>query len=189
MKGNEIWKDIPGYEGAYQISNYGRVKSLQRTLPHKLHGIWHIKERILKVNHTGPGKNKYAGVMLHNGHGNMTSMKIHRLVAEAFIPNPEGKPQVNHKDGNTLNNHMDNLEWVTGLENVTHAWQNGLCKSIVHAKQHAVMNLDTGEMFNSIAEAERSFGKSVGAISHALNGKHACAHGYHWAYVKENKNE
>lgn len=182
---SEIWKDIHGFEGQYQISSFGRVKSLDRILPHKTHGTWHIKERILKTGRSGPGKKKYLIVQLHVGHGQMDSRTVHRLVAESFIPNPLNLPQVNHKDGNTENNHVSNLEWVTELENVDHAWQNGFCSPIVDAKRKPVINLDTGERFDSLADAERSFGGSIGTISHALNGKHKRAHGYRWAYAEE----
>lgn len=180
----EVWKDIPGFEGKYQISSFGRVKSVDRIIPHKTHGTWHIKERILKPHLNGPSKSKYPTVHLHTGKGNMTCLAVHRLVAEAFIPNVNNLPQVNHIDGNKCNNRADNLEWVTGQDNVTHAWTNGLCTNIVTAKQKPVINLDTGERFDSLADAERSFGKSFGSISHALNGKHERAHGYRWAYAK-----
>lgn len=181
---DEVWKDIPGFEGKYQISSLGRVKSCDRILPHKTHGTWHIKERILKTSGKGQGSHKYLFVMLHCGNGVMVCKKIHRLVAENFIPNPSNKREVNHIDGNTFNNSVSNLEWTTSLENTTHAWKNGLCKNIVKAKQKPVINLDTGEVFNSLADAERSFGKSFGTISHVLNGKHERAHGYRWAYAE-----
>lgn len=181
----EIWKDIPGYERQYQVSNMGRVKSLERDLPHKLHGTWHIKERILKNNFSGPGKKKYAYVALQNGHGDSTFFKVHRLVADAFIDNPMSKPVVNHLDGDTQNNKASNLEWTTSKENTAHAWQNGFCEAIVTAKRKPVVNLDTGETFESIAAAERHYGKSAGAIRHVLQGKHRTAHGARWAYAKE----
>lgn len=185
MPNDEQWADIQGFEGQYMISTCGRVKSCDRILSHKGHGTWHIKERILKQNNAGPSKYKYMTVMLHAGKGQMVCKRVHRLVAEAFIPNPHNLPQVNHIDGNKLNNNVENLEWVTEQENSDHAWRTGLCENIVKAKQKPVVNLDTGERFSSLADAERSFGKSFGAISHVLNGKHERAHGYRWAYAEE----
>ena len=182
---DEIWKDIPGFEGHYQVSTRGRIKSCDRILPHKTHGSWHIKERILKPHLNGPGNSKYPTVHLHAGHGQMHCIRVHRIVAETFIPNPCKLPQVNHIDGNKNNNSIGNLEWVTSLENISHAWKTGLCENIVKVKRVPVVNLDTGETFASIADAERSFGKSIGAISHVLNGKSKTAHGYRWAYAKE----
>lgn len=178
----ETWKNIIGFESQYMVSNLGRIKSCDRILPHKNHGSWHIKERLLKQVATPYG---YMAVSLQLGKGKMQTIRVHRAVADAFIPNPYNLPQVNHIDGNKKNNNVTNLEWVTEKENTTHAWENGLCDPIVKAKQKPVVNLDTGERFASIAEAERSFGKTTGAISHALHGKHERAHGYKWAYEKE----
>lgn len=109
----EVWKDIKGYEGLYQVSNLGRVKSLK-----------HLKEYFLTYRIEGKG---YASVALFKGTvSSRKSYKVHRLVADAFIPNPENKPQINHKDGNKLNNSVENLEWVTNQENIVHAYNNGL---------------------------------------------------------------
>ena len=185
MTTDEIWVDIPGFEGQYKISNMGRVKSCDRILPHKTHGSWHIKERFLKIATGNSSRKKYPYVMLHKGEGAMECKRIHRLVAELFVPNPDNKPEVNHIDGNINNNFASNLEWTTSIENTCHAWRTGLCRNIVKAKQKPVVNTDTGEQFDSIADAERSFGKSSGAISHVLNGKQKRAHGYHWAYAEE----
>ena len=112
----EIWKAIKDYEGKYEVSNLGRVKSLERTsrLNKK------IKEKILAPReHTGG----YLRVQLSR-----KDFYIHRLVAETFIPNPENKSQVNHIDGNKRNNRVDNLEWNTPLENNLHAIRTGLNK-------------------------------------------------------------
>ncbi len=111
---NEIWRDVVGYEGLYQISNLGRVKSL-------LFG----RERILKTRYSLEG---YAVIKLTKKDKGKT-YHIHKLLAQAFIPNPEHKPQVNHKDGNKMNNCLDNLEWVTNSENVKHSYKMGLIKS------------------------------------------------------------
>lgn len=106
----EIWKDIKEYEGIYQVSNLGRVKSLK-----------HSKEgKLLKGRVTGKG---YLSVALFRN-SVRKSNSIHRLVAEAFIPNPENKPEVNHIDENKLNNDVSNLEWVTSKENSNHGTRN-----------------------------------------------------------------
>lgn len=102
---SEIWKDVEGYEGKYQVSNWGRVRNK--------------KGEIIKpyLNHKG-----YEKVSLSNGINSRTNKhRVHRLVAQAFIPNPENYPQVNHKDGNKHNNSVSNLEWCTNLQNAQHA--------------------------------------------------------------------
>ena len=104
----EIWKDIEGYEGLYQVSNWGRVKSLAR-IDENNHPV---KERIMK-----PSKSfGYLYVSLSK-HGKYKRIRIHRLVAIAFIPNPDNKEEVGHKDETRTNNHVDNLEWVSKKEN------------------------------------------------------------------------
>ena len=111
----EIWRDIVGFEGLYQISNFGRVKSLPKFTYSR--GYPQLrKEKILKPGYTG--KNRcYATVILNDGKG----YKVHRLVAQAFIPNPDNLPQVNHIDENPFNNHADNLEWCTNQYNVAYS--------------------------------------------------------------------
>lgn len=122
----EIWKDIVGYEGWYQVSNLGRVKSVSRVVPHKTKGggvsnqVWPSK--ILRPTVTNHG---YQLVVLSK-QGKFRYPTIHRLVATAFVPKPFNKPTVNHKDGNKENNMADNLEWCTSSENNYHAWETGL---------------------------------------------------------------
>lgn len=103
VKMNEIWKDIFGYEGYYQVSNTGKVKNVNTN---------HIKHSTLA--NTG-----YLVITLYKDNKGKT-LTIHRLVAQAFIPNPDNKPQVNHIDGNKTNNNITNLEWVTAKENIRH---------------------------------------------------------------------
>lgn len=118
----EIWKDIKGYEGLYQVSNLGRVKSLD--IVDRL-GRKH-KSNIKYQNDNGNG---YLIVNLkHNG--KQKNHLVHRLVAEAFIENPENKKEVNHIDGDKLNNRVDNLEWVSRSENLKHAFKLGLNKNL-----------------------------------------------------------
>ena len=111
----EIWKDIKGYEHLYQVSNLGRVKSLPKYSNSK--GYLELrKEKVLKPYKTGRKRN-YLTVRFLDG----KAYKVHRLVAEAFIPNPDNLPQVNHKDENPSNNNVDNLEWCTNAYNVKYS--------------------------------------------------------------------
>lgn len=114
----EFWKWISGFEGLYQVSNYARVKSFPRGRNRK-------EIKILKPLFTPQG---YLRVTLRNSDKEKTR-RLHRLVAETFIPNPENKPQVNHIDGNKFNNCVENLEWNTDTENKRHAIATGLMKT------------------------------------------------------------
>ena len=110
----EIWKDIEGYEGLYQVSNLGRVKSLAKKA-----GTSNRTEKIIKNNVTRYGY--YLNTLCKDG---VVSYKsTHRLVAQAFIPNPQSKPTVNHIDGNRKNNNVSNLEWCTQQENIIHKFK------------------------------------------------------------------
>lgn len=109
----EEWKDVIGYEDLYQISNFGRIKSIK-----------YEYDKILKTNLTNSG---YLELTLHKNK-KLKHKTIHRLVAIHFVDNPENKKEVNHKDGNKLNNYAYNLEWNTPLENTKHSIETGLCK-------------------------------------------------------------
>lgn len=113
----EIWKDVKGYEGLYQASFCGAIKSLKRNRKGIGGAECSVRERILSQSLDG---NRYACVALSKG-GKRKTMKVHRLVAIAFIENPEDKPQVNHIDGVKTNNNISNLEWATAAENSIHS--------------------------------------------------------------------
>ena len=117
----EVWIDVVGYEGLYQVSNLGRVKNLKRKVPYAK-GMRTIPERILRnhINECG-----YVYVRLYKD-AKGKNIKLHRIVAQAFIKNPENKRCVNHIDGNKQNNRAENLEWVTHSENMQHASDSGL---------------------------------------------------------------
>lgn len=116
----EVWRDVENYPN-YQVSNYGNIKSKERYTKQR-NGINLRKEKMLKLQTDSKG---YKYVRLYNSKGYKTK-KVHRLVAETFIPNLENKSQVNHIDGNKQNNYFLNLEWCTDLENKHHAIKNGL---------------------------------------------------------------
>lgn len=136
----------------------------------------------------------YNKVDLYDG-GERSSKRVHRLVAEAFIPNPDNKPEINHIDGNKLNNDISNLEWVTGSENMIHAYETGLVPR--HAsygmlgkknpnggsKGKAIYCIETGRIFKNAAEAEREMNIPDSCIFDNLKGISSHAHGYHFEYV------
>ena len=112
-----VWKDVPGYEGFYVVSNTGQVKSLARTRLSKRGGICPVPERIMKQK---TDKDGYKSVTLtRNAHDR--SFRVHRLVAMAFIPNPHNYPVINHKDENPANNEMSNLEWCSISYNTSYS--------------------------------------------------------------------
>lgn len=160
---SEIWKDIKGYEGLYQVSNLGRIKSFSKR-----------KELIRK-----PTKNKkrngYLEISLFKNNKEKR-FKVHRLVAEAFIPNPENKEEVNHIDGNKSNNNKNNLEWVTDKENKEHAWKNGLMNSN-HKKVKIICN-ETKEEFESVVECSIKMDIDRRSIFRQLKGERKTAGGY-----------
>lgn len=118
-----VWKDINGYEGLYQVSNFGEVKSLAHLVRSSRGNSYRMSpSRILKKGLIGRERNYYSVVLCKNG--KTQTFLVHRLIAEAFIPNPNNLPQVNHIDENTKNNSISNLEWVTSKENDNHGTRN-----------------------------------------------------------------
>lgn len=134
----EIWKDVCGWEGVYQISSHGRLKSFKQIKEGKI---------LSNTNKTG----SYLSVVLRSGR-NTESTKMHRLVAENFIPNPENKPHVNHRDCNKQNNHINNLELVTPSENARHATKhtdivNGMVNYNQNIRPKTINQYDLNHVF------------------------------------------
>lgn len=123
----EVWLDIAQFEGVYKVSSLGRIMSMSR----KLTDGRHIKSKIL--NPKSSGNHGYLVVNLKNGNICRLAVPVHRLVAETFISNPDNLPEVNHKDGNKLNNCVDNLEWCSYKDNLVHALKNNLMAPHLYA--------------------------------------------------------
>lgn len=179
---NEIWKDIPGYEGLYKASNLGRIKSLERMVYHRICGKKYIHERILS---TRISKRGYVTVaILKNGKYNY--FLLHRLVALTFIPNPLNLPEVNHigkypdgREGNKLDNRAISLEWNTRKENMNHAKENGLLVPTRKGEDSNLSKLTEKEVLEirnkantfSGVELSKQYNVSTALISMIINKK------------------
>lgn len=148
----EVWKSVEGYEGLYEVSNMGNVRGLTRTIASKDGKPLTVHGRYLKhlLNEKG-----YVCVVLSKNNIRK-KYKVHRLVAKAFIDNPNGKKEVNHINGDKTDNRPSNLQWVTRSENVTHAYKNGLqpkgqCRGI------SVVNITDGKTFPSLRSASANY--------------------------------
>lgn len=166
----EKWNQIKGYEGIYEVSTFGNVRSIDReVLAHNCKRVLYLKGKQLK-----PAINKdgYKRVGLCKNRKNK-SFSIHRLVATTFLNKPEYKSEVNHKDGNKLNNKVDNLEWITHSENVKHAFHNGLAKKMIGSLNHkAKLSEDDVREIRNIAAQKRNYGRKEIAKRFGVTEKH-----------------
>lgn len=167
----EIWKDIEGYEGLYQVSNLGNVKSLNKR-----------KGRILKLTKDHFG---YLRVNLYKDF-KYKIHKVHRLVAQAFIENSNNYPIINHKDEDKTNNKVENLEWCD------HKYNNNYGTVRKRQKQTATNNpkiskqvfcFETGVVYPSVRQLSRELNLNCGSVCHVCNGKHKTHKGLHFKYV------
>lgn len=172
---NEVWKDVVGYEGLYRISNKGTVCRLYKNgkvnfmTPRILNGYWRVK--------------------LCNGN-TQKEYFLHRLIAQAFIPNPDNKPEINHINGIKTDNRIENLEWVTRSENAIHATKTGLLKYSEYRYNRArdinskpVMCVETRKIYVSCTEAGKDIKTDAAHIGECISGKRSTAGGYHWKLV------
>lgn len=170
----EIWKEV-GENDKYMVSNTGKIR---RSGSNK--------------DHSTRDKKGYKVVDLYRNSERVTR-RVHRIVAEAFVPNPEGKTQVNHKDGNRHNNVASNLEWVTASENSKHAWRTGLSKPSYSMlgrtnpnagrKGRPIRVVETGEVFNTLKECEDAIDGNNRHINDCLKGRQRTHRGYHFEYA------
>lgn len=169
----EIWRDIPGYEGLYQVSAFGKVKSL-------------ITNRILKDRFDHKG---YLSVILYKNNTKKV-IKVHRLVAKIFLDNKDNKEQVNHKDGNKANNNVSNLEWCNCKENIQHAFKIKLKENPKYgnhpeAKKVCQYDMDGNliKIYNSISQARDENNFNSSKICACCKGKQQSSFGYKWSYL------
>ena len=171
----EIWKDIDGTSGRYQVSNLGNVRAFTRFR----NGV------LLK-----PGRYSNGYLFVHfakdtDKKGERHSYLIHRLVAQAFIPNTKGLPQVNHKDEDKTNNRVDNLEWCTHIYNQNYGTKNQRI-SEKNKLSHGipVYCVESGKTFNSAKSAGEFINRKGTNITRACRVTHRTCGGYHWRYAE-----
>ena len=173
---SEEWRDVVGYEGRYQVSSMGRVKSLVRK---DCLGRT-VKERFLKPC---MDKDEYLLVTLCAG-GKPKTLRVHRLVCEAFHENPDNKSDVNHINENKTDNRAVNLEWSTRRENCNHGSRNErVAKSQSKPVAQYAQDGELIKVWPSTMEAERQAGFNCGNISLAANGNRKTACGFIWKYI------
>lgn len=182
---NEKWIDIEWVKDKYQISNFGRVKSLTRIV-NKRGGTRLIEEKIIK--HHISRFNGYAQVNISLGQTTKVVL-VHRLVAIAFIPNPENKPQVNHKNGDKIDNRTDNLEWCTISENALHSHKMGFQKNKrneLDRRSKKIYQIDDNDniikVWPSTSELKRN-GFNYRNIHRSIKNPKLKAHGYKWSVL------
>lgn len=162
----EIWYPLAGYGDRYEITKDGLVRTKERQFFNSIGRIVKIKPRLMSSR--VDTRSGYPVTKLSKAGGLQGSQYIHRLLAKTFIPNPENKACVNHKDGNKYNNSLENLEWATCLENYHHAVRN---KLIIPGQKREVINMCTGAKYLSVQEASRKEGVKYHLLKRLIKGE------------------
>lgn len=175
----EVWKSIPGFEGHYEVSSHGRVRSVPRQYVDTMGRRRELPEKILRPKFD---RNGYLRISL-SLNSVETVVFVHRLVATAFIPNLENKPYINHIDGNKSNPCADNLEWCTASENNLH--RSRVLKHYNGQPKRPVVCTDTGEIYESIYAAAVELGLRAGGVLQVCRGKYSQTGGLHFEFIDE----
>lgn len=181
------WKAISGYEGYYEVSDTGLVRSLDRIIPDKIFGEKFLSGKMMKLSESKSKQRVGDGYYVVNLRKNCTSkvFLVHKLVADAFIPNERNLPTINHIDGNKHNNNVENLEWASYSYNNSHALNIGLRKPRGNAIVQMNLSGDIINTFCSTCEASRTTKINRSLISHCLNNRCNTAGGYIWKRIEE----
>ena len=172
----KLWKEIPGTDGKYLISTAGEVMAISRRVKFGHVYRW-TKTKLLTPRDNGKGYLELEFLGKHH--------YIHRLVAEAFIPNPYNFPCINHKDENKENNSVENLEWCDYSYNTNYGTRTKRAKEKRFSDRFVVINLDTGDVYQTPKDASRATGIHNDSISRVCKGKSKTAGGYRWRYLNE----
>ena len=191
----EIWKPVRNYENLYEVSNLGRIRSKDRLITNQydintgLYNNTRISKGKILIGSIG--KHGYRRICLVNELGDRHYESVHVLVAQAFIPNPENKPVVDHKNTRKLDNRANNLRWATYAENTKYARELGLWKNVTFNKK-PVLNLTTGKQYESAIEAAKDVHKEIPTskvetimknIKACCYGKQKSAYKYQWKHL------
>lgn len=174
----EIWKPIPGYEGYYEASSLGRIRSVDRYTHNGWGSYTYHKSQLMKCRIVSNG---YAHVKLTKN-GQRSEPLVHRIIAVVFLPNPFNLPQINHRDGNKANNAVSNLEWCTGSDNQLHSRR--ILKRVCGKKRKPVICLETGIRYETAHHAARDMRLNPASIYYVCEGRNKHAGGFHFSYIK-----
>jgi hypothetical protein len=188
----EIWKDVKGWEGFYQVSNLGRVKSVDRFVKRGKKKM-HVRELLLK--NTLDSKGYYMVALCDKERGDIKKARVHRLVAEAFIQNPQNKPLIDHLDRNRQNNNINNLRWCTMSENMLNPLTRnfrrdmyiGIERPCIYKPVVAIKDGVVVKQYESIKSAIKD-GFTECCISNCCSGRDKTHKGYSWMYLSDYEN-